>query len=159
MPAEERRRRGENVTAPIIGGRERPTMPPGLNDRQKTAWRSIVRDLERAGILDRADAGVIEAAAIAWGRAREARAIVNREGLLATNSQGRVGHPALAIEQAAWKEFRQLADQLPLSPWGRQRLSITIGSGGETDEMERELGPSTRDRITSLKVVGGSDVD
>lgn len=125
-------------------------MPQGLNGRAQTAWRQIVRDLAAAKLLDRSDGIVIESLAVAIGRAREARSIVNSDGLWHQNSQGRVAHPMLAIELAQWREARQLADRLPLSPWGRARLGLALGTqaaaagaGAEAD-MERELGPSPR---------------
>jgi P27 family predicted phage terminase small subunit len=133
----------------LVGGRSVPPMPRDLTPRMQTAWRAIVRDLDAASLLDRADWAVVEALAVAVGRAREARVIVNRDGVLATNSQRQVAHPALGIEERAWREVRQLAEQLPLSPWGRARLRI--GRADADDDFERELGPA-RPRL----VVGGS---
>ena len=156
VPAEERRRRGEASAPPptVIGGRAEPDMPRGLSERSKRAWRQIVRDLAAANILDRADAFVIEALAIHVGRAREARAIIAREGLLSKTAHGGA-HAAVGIEERAWREVRQLADQLPMSPWGRARLGLNLARGGGEGadaEMEREIGPAPR-----LRVMGGGD--
>lgn len=148
VPTEERQRRGEQPPRPpvVVGGRSRPPMPHGLTPRMQTAWRTVVEDLEHASILDRADWAVIEAFSVAVGRAREARAIVNREGILASNSQGRVAHPALGIEERAWKEVRQLAEQLPLSPWGRARLGLKGNPEGDNG-LEADIGQSPRLRV------------
>jgi len=104
-----------------------------------------VRDLTSADAIDRADAGVLEAAAVAWARAREARVHVNREGLVEGSSQGRVENRYLAIERASWKEFRALAESLPLSPWGRARLGMKTQA--PADQVEREIGLPPRLRV------------
>jgi P27 family predicted phage terminase small subunit len=152
-PPELRRQRGETHRArdiPIlIAGRSIPRMPPGLNPRMQTVWRMVVRDLAAAQVLDRADWPVVEAFCVSVARAREARALLARSpaGLLTVNSQGVVAHPALAIEERAWKEVRQLAEQLPLSPLGRARLGLHGGSD-PADTLEHDLGPA---RLTALK--------
>jgi P27 family predicted phage terminase small subunit len=122
----------------IVGGRQAPPMPRGFDERMKACWSYIVTDLVRAEALDHADAGVLEAAAVAWARAREARTHVNREGLVETTPQGRVENRYLAIERASWKEFRALAESLPLSPWGRARLGLKAKSPG--DQVEQDIG-------------------
>lgn len=144
---ETRRARGEVIRGKdqpiIIGGREVPPMPVGLTPRMQTVWKQVVRDLAGAGVLDRADWAIVEAFATAVGRAREARALLAKSptGLLTTNSQGVVAHPALAIEERSWKEVRQLAEQLPLSPWGRARLNLH-GTAPAGRSIEDDLGPA-----------------
>lgn len=130
IPAETRRARGERSRRlpVVIGGRVVPAMPHGLNERMQTCWHSIVTDLSRADAIDHADAGIIEAAAVAWARAREARAAMNGQSLIIATPQGQVPNRLLDIERAAWKEFRALAESLPLSPWGRARLGLKGGS-------------------------------
>ena len=147
IPAETRRARGEAARAlpVVIGGRTAPRMPRGLDYRMKVAWNTIVRDLTSADAIDRADAGVLEAAAVAWARAREARVHVNREGLVEGSSQGRVENRYLVIERASWKEFRALAESLPLSPWGRARLGMKTQA--PADQVEREIGLPPRLRV------------
>jgi P27 family predicted phage terminase small subunit len=131
-----------------VAGKGAPPMPQGLTKRMQTAWKRIVQDLTAAGMLDRADWPVVEALAVAVGRAREARAILNKDGLLHKNSQGIVAHPALGVEERAWREVRQLAGSiLPLSPPSRASLGLTFGEDSG-DDMERDLGPAR------LQVVG-----
>lgn len=150
---EARRARGEiragRDVPLVVAGRELPRMPAGLTEGMKTIWRAVVRDLDGAGVLDRADWAIVEAFVIAVARAREARALLalSPTGLLTTNSQGVVAHPALAIEERAWKEVRQLAEALPLSPWGRARLNLhgTAPGGAGFDDV---LGPA---RLTAVK--------
>jgi P27 family predicted phage terminase small subunit len=143
-PPEVRQRRGEKRRGrdiPIlIGGRDAPPMPRGLSGPMQTIWRQVVRDLAGANVLDRADWAIVEAFVVTVARAREARALVQAHGLITANSQGAVANPALLIEERAWKEVRQLAEQLPLSPLGRARLNLHGTGGG--DDLERTLGPA-----------------
>lgn len=179
MPTEERLKRGERPARPpvVVGGRTIPATPTGLNRYQLTAWRTVVADLSLTNVLDRADAAVIEAFAVHWGRARQARSAINTKprrrtrrvlskagavtivvtspevsagGLLMRTSQGWSANPLLAIEERAWREIRQLADQLPLSPWGRARLGLTLATGaneGADQDMEATIGKSPRLRV------------
>lgn len=157
VTTEERIKRGETPKRPplVVGGRRAPRMPNGLNDRAKTAWRQVVDDLLSSGVIDRADSTVIEILATAVGRYRDARTVLNREGILAENSQGRVAHPAVGIAERAEQRILQIADRLPLSPWGRTRLNLLLSSGGDEGaeaDMEATIGRPPR-----LKVVGGGD--
>lgn len=125
-------------------------MPAGLSKRAQTAWKAIVADLEAGGILDFADWPIVEAAAVAIGRAREARAMVNKEGLVIPGQKGnRTRHPALGIELEAWKEVRQLADHIGLSPAGRERLGMA-GVKGKPLEEELAAGRGAR-RLAAVK--------
>jgi len=152
VPAETRRNRGQRdrPLPVVIGGRRTPLMPHGLNGREQTCWRYIVTDLELADAIDHADAGIIEAAAVAWARAREARVHIHAEGLVEESSQGRVENRYLAIERASWKEFRALAESLPLSPWGRARLGLK--SAAPSDQVSQDIGLPPR-----LRAVGDGD--
>jgi hypothetical protein len=46
-----------------------------------------------------------------------------------TNSQGRVAHPAIAIEKGAMTEFRLLAGVLGIGPGSRVKLAGDAGAG------------------------------
>ena len=81
-------------------------------------------------------------------------------GLLAppgTNSQGRVAHPAIAIEKGAMTEFRLLAGVLGIGPGSRVKLAGDAGAGslrtphegGMAGELDRQLPAPAR-----LRVVG-----
>jgi phage terminase small subunit len=150
VTAETRRKRGETDRAMpvVIGGRIAPPMPHGLNGREQTCWRYIVADLMKADAIDHADAGIIEAAAVHWALARQARTERHLVGLYDESRQGKVVGRALSIELLAWKEFRALAESLPLSPWGRARLGL---KGAALDEpVGQTIGPSPR----RLRAVG-----
>jgi P27 family predicted phage terminase small subunit len=152
VPAETRKARGERgrPLPVVIGGRIAPPMPHGLDARMKVCWRAIVTDLSRADAIDHADAGVIEAAAVAWARARQARAAMIGEPLLISTPQGQVPNRLLDIERSSWAAFRALAESLPLSPWGRARLGLK--STTPADQVSADIGLPPR-----LRAVGDGD--
>jgi P27 family predicted phage terminase small subunit len=115
----------------LVGGRIRPPVPPNLSANMRKVWNYIVDDLMEAGLIDHADAGVIEAAAVFWGTARDARAQrlaeakeMGTSGLTENTPQGRVENRLVSIERNSWMQFRSLAEVMPLSPWGRARLGL-----------------------------------
>lgn len=149
VTAEVRRQRGERSRPlpVVIGGRIAPKQPPHLTSEMRAAWKFIVTDLVAADAIDHADAGVIEAAAVFWGRARQARAAMKKQPLIVETPQGQVPNRLLDIERAAWKEFRALAESLPLSPWGRARLGLK--SRPPADQVEQDIGLPPRLRVVA----------
>lgn len=173
-PTEEKRRTGNPgkrglPQATLIGGRRAPAQPPQLSGPMATAWKLMAHDLEAGGVLDHADAGILEAAAVFWGRAREARSELRRQSeqhrrgtrelshLLAETARGYTSNPLIAIERESWGQFRLIADNLGLSPSARGRLGMvrraqgTPTGGTMKNELSRELGESPK----QLHVVGG----
>lgn len=164
-PVEQARREGNPGHRPlpqafVLGGRERPAEPPNLSPLQLEAWTTIVDDLEGGGVLDKADAGLIEAAAVFWGRARQARASLARQAiehetgireldpLLAYSARGYTKNPLLQVERDSWHEFRLVAENLGLSPGARARLGLGAPGQGRST-VEDRMG------ARELKVVEG----
>jgi P27 family predicted phage terminase small subunit len=119
----------ERVT---VAGRKVDAMtpPPGLDDQALAAWHQLRNDV--ASILDEADAGMLEAAAIALGRFRQARAIVNAGGLLVPNRFDELApNPALKIEREAGAALHRAMVELGIGPSARARFS---GLGVGVDE-------------------------
>lgn len=76
-----------------------------------------------AGICDRADWPLVEIVALRIARMRQARRVVDREGMTTMSTKGTVMvHPAARLEREAAAEVRQLLDQLGIGPIGRARL-------------------------------------
>lgn len=143
-----------DVAGPFRATSGRPPMPRGLSEREKTAWRTITADLERHGILFRLDAPLIEAAAVQWARAREARALVRRHGLLVVGARGGlVANPAVRMERDAWRLLVRLAGELGLSSTARARLGIAAGELPPVPDGPEPIGPSPRLRA----IEGGSE--
>lgn len=153
-PIEEKRREGNPGHRPlgqafVLGGRERPPQPPSLSPRQLEAWTTIIEDLEGGGVLDKADAGLVESAAVFWGRAREAREQLERQAiehetgirelshLLAHSARGYTKNPLLQVERDSWHEFRLVAENLGLSPGARSRLGLGAPGAGRSTVEDR----------------------
>lgn len=156
--------RGDRDLPVLIAGREAPPMPVDFLDdpkalkrvrdaraRQREIWTEQAEYLAGAGVLDKADGSVLRALVVQlWIHEEANRTLqVSPTGLLTTNSQGVVAHPALAIIDRAGKEIRQLAEELPLSPWGRSRLNLH-GTAPAGQDIDATLGPAR------LSVVGGN---
>lgn len=111
-------------------------MPAGLTPQMRSTWKAIVADLRANDALDPADAAYIEALAVMWGRAREARAELNRQAelfdkghrelppLLEKTERGTTANPLLAVERESLKELRLVAEWLPLSSRARRKLGL-----------------------------------
>jgi P27 family predicted phage terminase small subunit len=140
----------------VIGGRKPPKQPPALSPDMIDAWQTIVKDLSEADVIDHADGGVIEAAAVFWGRAREARAAMMEQDILIKTPQGPVPNRLLTIERDSWREFRALAESLPLSPWGRARLGIK--TRGPRSTIDADIGTAPRSRGSLALVPDPDDV-
>jgi P27 family predicted phage terminase small subunit len=131
-------------------------MPSGLSASAKTAWKTLVEDLRDSGRLDSADWPLIEIAAVTIGRMREARRIVEREGLLAEGQRGAMTkHPAYLIERENAAEVRHLLEHLGVGPVGRARVT----GGGPSkpqvktmkEEFDSKVGPSARQKLRALE--------
>src|SRR5882762_7935641 len=110
-----------------IGGRGLPPVPEHLSESAQTAWNEISSSMRESNVLDVADASVLEGACVMWGRAREARLLIEQEGLTAIGARGgTVAHPALKIERDSWALFLRYAEQLGLSPSARARLTAAV---------------------------------
>jgi P27 family predicted phage terminase small subunit len=102
----------------------KPKPPAGLFREALAVRRELVCELERVGTLHSADRHLIELAAVAVGRMRQARALIAKEGLTARGDRGSVVHPAVRVELSAMRELRALLSELGLSPTSRSRLGV-----------------------------------
>lgn len=138
--------------------------PPDLSDEALDVWESLCDDLESGGILDRADGAMIEGAAVLLGRVREARRVLNDQGL--TYESARTGAPTLRpefrVEREAWGAFRMFAEHLGLSPVARARLGLAgQAARAATPTWDEVLGPNPRKTDTTFTTdeVGTNDDD
>lgn len=109
MPAERALRAVPATRKPV----KRSTLaaPAHLSASSKTWWQSIMADFE----LEAWHVRLLTAAAEAWDRCQEARAIVTVEGLTTKDRYGTAKpHPAVAIERDARLAFARLVRELNL---------------------------------------------
>jgi P27 family predicted phage terminase small subunit len=100
-----------------------PEPPLWLPDEARAEWDRVVPELQRLRLTKPVDAAALTAYCLTWDRLVNAQKIVDREGVLAENSQGRVRHPAVAVVEAASKELRGWAQEFGLTPSAEQRVA------------------------------------
>ena len=128
-------------------------MPAGLNKHAKAAWRALVTDLAAEGLLNPVDAALIELCASALGRAREARALIDRDGMVVSGAKGSpIKHPALIVEYQESAEARKLLEVLGIGPSARARVH---GKSGARASMLDAIDATVGSR--GLRVVSASN--
>lgn len=135
--------RSENTT---LGGRPMPVAPkfvrvaaspPDFLPREaKAEWRRVAPGLQRLDLTKEEDRAAFSAYCLCWARLVEAQKIINEEGVLSTNSQGRVRHPAVAIVEAASKELRSWAQEFGLTPAAENRVARKANDDDTEDPFE-----------------------
>lgn len=111
-----------------------PVAPEWLPSAAKAEWERIVPELSRLELLKPVDRAALTSYCLAWDRLVEAQKIIDAEGILGTNSQGRVRHPAVAIVEAASKELRSWAGEFGLTPSAENKLAVA-DSGSDGDDI------------------------
>ncbi len=111
-----------------------PTAPEWLPSAAKAEWERIVPELSRLELLKPVDRAALTAYCLAWDRLVEAQKLIDSEGILGMNSQGRVRHPAVAIVEAASKELRSWAGEFGLTPSAENKLAVA-DSGSDGDDI------------------------
>ncbi|GAA4688024.1 phage terminase small subunit P27 family [Streptomyces youssoufiensis] len=108
-----------------------PPEPPGwLPEEARAEWERVVPELARLDLLKPADRSALTAYCLTWDRLVQAQREIEADGsVLATNSQGRVRHPAVAVIEAASKELRAWAGEFGLTPSSEGR----VGQQGADD--------------------------
>lgn len=113
-------------------------MPANLTAGARRMWKQLVPELDRLGLLTQVDAGALEGACTAYGRAVAADKIIAKEGLTVAifetveESEGKT-RPVLveyrkrleiAISFEAWKQFKAFCTEFGLTPASRSRISL-----------------------------------
>lgn len=147
---EQRRREGNPGKRPLpepvlAAGRIAPAAPESLPTAARAVWTTIVPTLDRVGLLDGIDALALEGLCVLVARAREAREILDRDGVLLQHN-GRVSvHPAFRVERDAWQAFLRFAEQYALTPVARTRLGLAeLQRRSLADELEAQIGANPR---------------
>ena len=120
----------------LIGGRGELETPPNLDEMARLAWVELRNQCQ--AVLDLADAAMLETAAIALGRFRQARAEIASSGLMVENRFGeRVPNPALKVEQAAATMLHRAMVELGIGPSARARFAgIGVEAKSEAAELD-----------------------
>ncbi len=109
-----------------------PPEPPAILTGEALAeWHRVVPELQRLKLTKPVDASSLSAYCLCWQRLVEAQLIINEEGLLGVNSQGRVRHPAVAVVEAASKDLRSWATEFGLTPSSESKVAHQEAGDGE----------------------------
>ncbi len=117
---------------------------------RRRAWAEIAEPMAQAGLLDKADAPALEAAARCIDRWRRAEEQLDREGLTIEAHGGEHAHPCVAVAAKAQAEYRSWCARLGLTPVDRVSLGLASLRG---QSLAQDIG----DRIgTSPRKAGAS---
>lgn len=89
-----------------------------------TIYKSITNELKAAKVLNNLDVDLLETTCYAIYRMRQARELINRDGIVIENGNGVVKHPAINIERDYQAIFQNGCIQLGLSPSSRTKLAM-----------------------------------
>ena len=116
-------------------------LPAGV----RKAWREIAGPMAAAGLLDRADAPALEAAARCIDRWRVADAVLDREGLVMETHGGTHAHPMVQVSNKAQAEYRAWSARLGLTPVDRVSLGLASLRGQSlAQDIGSRIGDSPR---------------
>lgn len=116
-------------------------VPEHLDKLAKIYYKFLISELEISGILSNLDIPVLEQTANALSKMRECDEHLDSEGLV-VESEDRYGHkqlkenPYVKIKMSYMNQFRNLANQLGLSPASRASLA-----GKKVEEEEKKEDP------------------
>ena len=135
----------DKQTPVLIGGRGIPEPSEYLNEGQRECFAEIVSVLKDANILDLADAGMIELAAIERANVILCNAELNgtdpdgtpaderHHGLIIMGAMGGpIANPAVAMRAKSLNHLRQLYNELGIGPAARARMQNLGVSAGKT---------------------------
>jgi P27 family predicted phage terminase small subunit len=127
-------------SSPVVGIEPPADLPAGV----RKAWREIAAPMADAGLLDRADAPALEAAARCIDRWRRAEALLDEEGLV-TDAHGGRPHPAFTVATKAQAEYRSWCARLGLTPVDRVSLGLASLRGQSlAQDIGSRIGDSPR---------------
>lgn len=134
---------GRKVEAPPAFTRYAPERPDDLSAEAAKHWDEIVPELARLELLTPSHAGGLEIMCETWSRWREAQELVREEGVLGENSQGRVRHPAVAVVEAASREYRAWAGEFGLTLATEGRLNLKEAQRGDENPFAQRSAPQS----------------
>ena len=130
------------ATPLLIGGRGLPEPSDYLNAGQRECFDEIVALLADANLLDTADGGMVELAAIERANVIACNAILNgsdaEDSNLGTNGLiimgamgGPIANPAVAMRAKSLNHLRQLYSELGIGPASRARMQNLGATNGK----------------------------
>ena len=118
-----------------------PECPPDLTDAAKDEWAYIAPELEKMGVLTRADRAALVCYCESYAQLQEARILLykNNGAIVVTDTGFVMQHPAVGMMNSAKNQIRAFAEQFGLTPSARTRISIE--KPRETSAIDRFITP------------------
>ncbi len=124
---------------PIAQGK--PKCPTWLGPSAKRAWKRIVGELTRLGVVGSADADILTAYCQAVEELEHATTTLTQEGRFCRGPKGGLSaHPAVSQQRSAMRAIATLSNALGLNPLARQRLEVPPPEDETPDPFEQLLG-------------------
>ena len=124
---------GRKLAATPAFKRLPPEAPEWLPVEARAEWERVVPELARLELVKPVDRASLTAYCLTWDRLVEAQRLATVDGLLATNSQGLVRAPWVAIIEAASKELRAWAGEFGFTPSAENKLAVKESGDDEAD--------------------------
>lgn len=102
-------------------------------------YHRITEELKDSKILNNLDIDLLDTAAYAIYRMRQAREIIDRDGTLISSGKTMIKHPAVNVERDYQSIFHSCCIQLGLSPSSRTKLSMI--------NLEANIGTTMEDEV------------
>jgi P27 family predicted phage terminase small subunit len=118
---------GREIEAAVKFERVPPAKPEHLSPDAAWLWDQVVGQMVSHGLLKPLDGPALEVACETFGRWRAAVRMRIEDGMLASNSQGRVTAPWTGIEERASKEFRAWCAEFGITPAAERHLRAESG--------------------------------
>jgi P27 family predicted phage terminase small subunit len=114
-------------------------MPSWLKGRARAAWKELVPELDRIGLLTVVDGHALAVYCEAWATYVEASEVVRQEGILVDSYRGgKAKNPAAQIMRDSADLMMKVGSQYGLTPATRTRLQVP-GAGKDGFDMESLL--------------------
>lgn len=129
--------------------RGRPDPPHWMGDAARREFGIACDELDKMGLLFKADAGVIACYAQALADIAESTATLEVEGKYLGSDDRKFIHPAENVRREAMRSVRQLARELGFSPSARS--GIVAKTPSDVDDLDDFV----KSKGSKLKVVNG----
>ncbi len=125
--------------------RGRPRCPRWLDPEAKAAWRHLVPQLDRMGVLTKVDGNALARYCQLWGRWRKAEEFIRDHGdsYLAKDSEGKVKglkcYPQVRMANQLAEQLLRLESHFGMTPSARSRIEVPQQDAQDAEDKRKYL--------------------
>lgn len=113
-----------------------PRIPKWLTPDERSIWRQELRELRPMGVVTPADATALGLLTAAIARYAQAKALVDRDGLVIPGrGGGPVTNPASREERLRWADVLRACGEFGLTPSARTGLVVAGETSSELEQL------------------------